>query len=256
MKAIITAALLILLIGNIEAADTESYQFLDHLKSLSGPVGPEIIGDTVIFTAPSTYRRVGISFAFEGYGRVYWLQKLLVPEDSEKLLAATKKNPVPPNRDSGILFHLQALPRDKDFKDKDLEYRMIIDGLWTVDPLNPRRRIDASGLAHSTVPLPQVLKTAAGGEPVRAEDLPGCLRFSYDGPAGELITVAGSFNGWDPFMYELREIRPGSYVLTLPLPAGTYQYLFFHRGEWLPDPGNENRVYTNTGSPVSQAVVE
>jgi hypothetical protein len=68
--------------------------------------------------------------------------------------------------------------------------------------------------------------------------------------------VAGSFNGWDPFMYELVESPAGTYSLCLPLPPGKYQYSFFHRGErWL-DPYNPSRVYSHDGIPVSEIVIQ
>jgi hypothetical protein len=56
-------------------------------------------------------------------------------------------------------------------------------------------------------------------------------------------------------MYELREISPGSYSLTLPLPPGIYQYVFFHKGERVPDPNNFNRVYTKDGKVASEAII-
>jgi 1,4-alpha-glucan branching enzyme len=76
------------------------------------------------------------------------------------------------------------------------------------------------------------------------------------GPPGEKVTVAGSFNGWDPFMYELTENPAGTYSLCIPLPPGKYQYIFFHRGErWL-DPYNPNRVYSRDGMPASEIVIQ
>jgi hypothetical protein len=57
-------------------------------------------------------------------------------------------------------------------------------------------------------------------------------------------------------MYELTENPSGVYSLNLPLPPGTYQYVFFHRGERYLDPYNFNRVYTRDGKPVSQIIIE
>jgi 1,4-alpha-glucan branching enzyme len=84
----------------------------------------------------------------------------------------------------------------------------------------------------------------------------GTLNFTYYAPSGETITVAGSFNRWDPFMYELKETSAGRYTLSLPLPSGTYQYAFFHRGERHLDPNNPLRVYTMEGKAASEAVVK
>jgi hypothetical protein len=57
-------------------------------------------------------------------------------------------------------------------------------------------------------------------------------------------------------MYELREVSPGRYTLSLPLPAGTYQYTFFYRGERRLDPTNPSRVYTREGKAANEAAVE
>jgi hypothetical protein len=245
MKTITAALLLILTIGVIGAADLESYQFIDRLLTLPGPGVPVIYEDVVIFTASSSYRRVGISFAFEDYSKIYWLQKLRTPEDPA-IVAAGGKN-ADPYKDSGLLFHVQTVPDDL----SSLDYRMIIDGLWTIDPLNPVAVTGRGGLSQSRVPLPARPKTPSTLDAPR-----GSLRFTYNAPSGETITVAGSFNGWDPFMYEMKETSPGLYTLTLPLPPGTYQYSFFYRGERIADPYNPYKVYTKNGMAVSQAIVQ
>lgn len=247
MKRTIIAALLLFIIGNIRAADTESYQFIDHLLSITQPGPPEVYEDTVIFTAPSSHRRVGIAFAHENFSRVYWLRKLMVPEDPERVLAATKKNPVDPYRDSGILFHVQTIPKDL----REMEYRMIIDGLWSPDPLNPLRKTSSAGLVHSRIPLPQISSPPPG-----PDGIPGHLNFAFTAESGEIITVAGNFNGWDPFMYEMKETSRGNYSLVLPLQAGTYQYVYIYRGERVLDPRNRRIVYTQDGYTASETIVK
>ncbi|MDR2158542.1 MAG: glycogen-binding domain-containing protein [Treponema sp.] len=248
MKTITAAVLLILNIGFLRAADTESYEFIDRLLSLTGPGAPEVYEDAVIFTASAANRRVGIAFAHEGFSRVHWFRKLLVPQDPGEGLIPKDKRVPDPYRDSGILFHVQQVPENM----QELEYRLIIDGLWTADPANPRRRIDAvSALANSVVSLPVVKKN-----PGPLSGPPGALSFAFKGPPGETVTVGGSFNGWDPYMYELKENPPGYYTLTLPLPPGRYQYVFFHRGERRLDPYNFNRVYTKEGKTASEIVIQ
>ena len=245
MKALLITALLILIIGNIGAVDIESYQFIDFLRAKSAPGRPEIFEDGVIFTAPSSYQRVGISFAHEGYSRVHWFRRLMIPRDAAELTLNGKpiKN-INPNVDSGLMFHLEIIPEDL----RNMDYRLIVDGLWTADPLNPLTVTGSSGVLESRVPLPEKPQTSPAG-------IPGTYRFSYLAQSGETITVGGSFNNWDPFMYELRETSPGFYNLTLPLPPGSHQYVFFHRGEWHPDPANAKMLYRSDGKIVSEAVV-
>jgi len=253
MKAFITAALLIFIIGNIGAVDIGSYQFIDHLRAISAPGKPEIYGDGVLFTAPSSYKRLGISFAYEGYSKVYWFKRLMLPKDQAELVVNGKiqKN-IDPNKDSGIMFHIQTIPENL----KNLDYRLIIDGLWTTDPLNPLIVTGPSGVSESRMPLP-----AASADPKEpsfrggVDKQAGTYRFIFRAAPGETVTVGGSFNNWDPFMYELRETSPGFYTLALPLPPGTFQYVFFHRGEQIPDTENAKNVYSRDGNVISQAVM-
>jgi len=240
--------LLMCIIGSIRAANTDSFQFIDHLLRLKEPERPQIVEDAVIFTAPSSYRRVGIAFAHEGFGKVYWFQRLMISNENA---GPWKKDKPPPDlhKDSGLLFFIYTIPEDLTGV---LEYRLIIDGLWVKDPLNPDSRIDpVSGIVKSVITIPYIKRPDS---PNRGPE--GNLTFTYYAPPGETITVAGSFNNWDPFMYELRETSPGFYTLSLPLPAGTYQYTFFYRGERRLDPNNPRRVYTREGKAANEATVK
>jgi hypothetical protein len=246
MKQFSMVTLLALIIGNIGALDTESYQLIDHLIGRAAPGRPEIIDGAVLFTAPSSYRNVGIAFAHEGFAKIYRFEKLMKVRDDPEA-ADAKKGDADLYRDSGILFYAYPVPRDM----RELEYRLVIDGLWTVDPLNPLRRIDErSGIYRSVVSLPP-----PAGPPASLDNPPGTLNLSYQAPSGEIVTVAGDFNGWDPFMYELRETSAGFYSLVLPLPPGTYRYLIYYRGRNFPDPNNPNKTYSRSGDVVSEAII-
>jgi hypothetical protein len=227
-------------------ADLESPEFYDLLLSLPETRGPQVFQDVVIFTSPSTHRRAGVALAAEGFATVHWMRKLLISQDP--LAPAPGKKTPDAYRDSGLLFYVYEAPEGL----TEVEYRLVLDGLWTIDPANPLSRRDrASGIANSLVIL-----SAARKEPVLHENPRGILNFSFKGPPGEMVTVAGSFNHWDPFMYELREYPEGVYTLSLPLPPGTYQYLFFHRGERYLDPYNFRRAYTREGEAASEVVIE
>ena len=246
MKRIITAVLLIVCIGTIRAANLESYDFIDLLLSLSGPVSPVIFEDSVIFTASSSNRRVGISFAYEGFSKVYWLQKLLIPKDPAEIAAEGRRGNIEPNRDSGILFHVQVIPEGI----RNLDYRMIIDGLWTTDINNPQIVVGSGGIFHSRVTIPVRFNT-----PAAVNNFSGSLRLAFSAPSGEMVFVGGSFNNWDPFMYEMKDTGTNTYTLNLALPPGTYQYVFFYRGERYLDPNNPDKVYTKDGKTASQAFI-
>ena len=240
--------LLTVIIGSIGAVDTDSLLLNDYLLRLREPGKPQIVEDAVVFTAPSSYRRVGIAFAHEGFGKVYWFRRLMIPNENAGPWIKDKP-PADLYRDSGIYFYVFTIPEELK---GDLEYRLIIDGLWVKDPLNPVFRVDpATGIARSVVAIPYIKRPDS---PNRGPE--GALTFTYYAPAGETVTVAGSFNRWDPYMYELREISPGRYSLSLPLPPGTYQYVFFYRGERRLDPNNSSRVYTREGKAANEATVK
>jgi hypothetical protein len=250
MKKSLYIVLLTVIIGNVSPLDTDSYEYIDRLGSLGVAQAPVIFEDSIIFTAPASYKKVGVAFANEGYAKIYWYKKLFVPiADTEPYDSTVKPPmPVPPtHEDSGILFYTHPIPPGVD----RLEYRLIINGLWTVDPQNTKEVFDKrSGIRRSVLDLPKrgVLPASftisSGVQPAAGKP----VNFLYKTNPGEEVFLAGSFNGWDPFMYTMTETTPGVYTFALNLPRGTYQYVFFCRGERIPDPLNTNKVYYANGN--------
>ena len=230
----------------VDIDPVKSYQLMDYLLSLSGPAAPQIIDDMAVFTASSGVRRVGIAFAGEGFSKVHWFRQLLVSRDPHEI-SPTEKHPNP-YKDSGIAFYVFQIPKGA----LEIEYRLIINGLWTTDPANPNSRRDrTSGILLSTLSVPP-----GDTLPNPLKGPPGSLSFVFNGPPGEAVTVAGNFNSWDPFMYELKEGPLGTYSINIPLPPGRYQYVFFHRGKRLADPYNPQRVFSKDGQIASEIVIE
>jgi hypothetical protein len=231
------------------AAEWETYEIIGRLLSLQEPGAPVIQDNAltsqaaVIFTVPSSMRKVGIAFAHEKFAKVYWFKHLVVPQDWTNPVLLPGQQVPDPNKDSGILFYVYEVPEDI----LELEYRLVINGLWTVDPQNPTvKRDPASGLHLSSVTIPpRPLK------PNPLKGLPDGLIFTFNAPSGENISIAGDFNGWDPFMYELKEYPAGVYSITLALPPGTHQYVFFYKGRRYTDPHNPNRIYAKDGKAAS-----
>jgi len=247
MKTISFFAILIIISSFSWAQDWETYELVNSLLSLSGPGAPVVHSDAVIFTAASSVRRVGIAFAHENFNAIYWFRTLLITQDFMNPIILPGEKEPRPQRDSGIQFFVYQFPDHL----SELEYRVIINGLWTVDPANPvTRRDPVTGLSLSVLRLPQ-----RQTRPNPLSGLPDGLRFTFSGPPGEIVTVAGTFNSWDPFMYELREGPSGVYSILIPLPPGTYQYIFFHRGERYTDPNNPNRIYARDGKAASQITI-
>ena len=247
MKTIGTFVLLVMISAFCWSADWETYELIDRLLTLPGAGAPVIFEDAVIFTAPSDVRRIGVAFAHENFSSIYWYRQLLIPQD--RLFAPIpegKKEP-DPFINAGFQFHIYEVPNHI----RELEYRLVINGLWTIDPANPKTRKDpVSGLSWSVISMPH--RTV---NPHPLNGMPNGLDFTFRGPTGETVTVAGNFNSWDPFMYELKEGPAGVYSINIPLPPGTYQYVFFHRGQRYLDPYNSRRIYSRDGSAASEIVV-
>jgi hypothetical protein len=232
--------------GLLFALDLKSGEFIDYMHNLNTPSTPHVFDDAVIFTMPSSYKRVGIAFANENFAKIHWFLKLLVPIDNTAEFDPKSKIPPEMLRDSGILFYAYtpSAPTEK------IEYRLIIDGLWSADPLNKNRRTDPStGLDLSIAPVPQIAGVS-NGENAKT------LFLTYKAGPDEIITVAGDFNGWDPFMYQMEEKSSGVYKISIPLPAGTWRYVFFHRGKRVLDPNNLDRVYSKSGMMANTIVLK
>jgi hypothetical protein len=249
MKAPSFITLLLLIIGSLGAVDLESYEFIDTLLSLTGPREPKVFEDAVIFTVGDQYKKVGIAFLHEGFAKIHPFKKLFVPvNDSAEFNEKSRQQPEP-LRDSGVLFFVYTVPPSV----KNLEYRLVFDGLWSPDPYNPNRKFNAkTGIEHSIAPLPIRPLTARNDQ----DSFEGVI-FSYLGDTGgERVTVAGDFNGWDPFMYELKETGRGLYTLAIPLPPGTWRYIYYRNGEKFVDYSNAVREYRKDGSAVNVVVVK
>ena len=248
IKIISLLAVFLFISGFSHAVDMESLeslQLIDRLLGIREPKAPEFVGDLVVFTASSSLRRVGIAFANEGFGKIHWFRQLLVSRDPMEI-SPKERNPSP-YKDSGIVFYVHQIPEGAE----EIEYRMIIDGLWTTDPVNPNIRRDSSGLSQSILSIPPRERLH---HPLKGP--PGSLDFAFQGPPGEIVTVAGDFNNWDPFMYELVEGPAGNYRINIPLPPGTYQYVFFHKGKRYLDPYNGRRIYSKDGKAASEIVIQ
>jgi len=230
-----------------EAADWETYELIERLLSLTSPGTPVIYNDFVIFTADSSLRRVGVAFAHENFANTYWFKKLVLPNDLLYAPIPSGKKFPDPYKDSGIQFYVYEIPEHL----RELKYRFVVNGLWTIDPNNSQTiRDPVSGLTMSVLRLPY-----RPSKPNPLKGLPEYVTFTFNGLPGETVTVAGSFNGWDPFMYELKEEPAGIYTFTLPLPSGTYQYVFYYRGQRVVDSYNPRRSYARDGSAASEIEV-
>ncbi len=64
------------------------------------------------------------------------------------------------------------------------------------------------------------------------------VRFAYSAPSAKSVSIAGSFNRWNPDHDRLTgPDRDGAWTIVLPLAPGRYEYRFVVNGkEWVLDP--------------------
>jgi hypothetical protein len=81
------------------------------------------------------------------------------------------------------------------------------------------------------------------------------VRFQVTADPGAEVFVAGSFNGWNPAEFRLKEesfrLKPGSnlaiYAGVVPVVRGEHEYKFVVNGHGLPDPGNKQQRTNDRG---------
>jgi hypothetical protein len=224
------------------SAEIESLTYNNLVAGISRVREPLISGKYIIFTASGSARFAGIAFEHEKFGKT-WPFRRIVKKDE---MGLPQKDASGKPLDS-ILFYIAEIPPDM----SEIRYRVVIDGLWTTDPQNPSIIYDyenGMNLSRVAVEKYEIFATSNINK--------GQVRFTYEGKTGSVIRLAGSFNGWDPFMYEMVETDYGKYELVLPLPPGKWFYAYFEGTTQLRDTTNSERVYTKDGRVASVVVVE
>lgn len=243
MKRSLAALIAVLcLVLPASGAEIEAITYNNLISTISRAREPVISGRYVIFTASGKARHAGIAFEHENYTNTRTMRRLIRKDESGN-----------PRRDENgklletVLFYIAEVPPGM----RELRYRMVIDGLWTTDPLNSSMEYDsANGMMVSSLPV-EYYETFKTNNVNR-----GQVRFVCSARPGADIRLAGSFNNWDPFMYEMTETAPGEYELTLPLPRGVWYYSYFEGTTRITDSTNPDRVYTKDGRVASVVTVE
>lgn len=236
-KISLVAAALFVVICSAFAAEPTNYQNfeLDYmLHRIEKPGAPIMTDDYIIFTADVNHRHVGIAFDFENYKVIHPFEILTHTDDDGNV---TRQH----------MFYCYK----RQHKFTNLKYRLIIDGLWTIDPYNPDKVYDETvNLYFSEVSDPGSVKIFTD---VKDSDT---VRFIYKGESGQTIHLAGTFTNWDPWIYELNETAPGLYELELPLPTGKYYYNYYIGLTPVVDNTNPNKIYAADGRAANVIVVD
>jgi hypothetical protein len=200
------------------------------IKTVQSPIVTE---DYIIFTADKNARFTGIAFDFENYTKIHTFQRLIT-RDSEF-------EPV-----DSLLFYICKIPE----KTTNISYRLIIDGIWTYDPINENKYYSYEADTYFSVVKienPKKEKTEKILAAETAHSVTGHTRFVYLGKPGEKIRLGGTFTNWDSFIYELEETSPGFYEITLALPKGSYFYAYYKGTTSFVDETNPDKAYTPDG---------
>ena len=208
----------------------ESLNLHLELAGMKAAKAPEAIEGELVLSSYGPYRSVAAAFAHEGFATLH---------------------PYERNR-QGVFVLAYPIPLKRS---EDLEYRIIVDGVWITDPANPVKRADPeTGLELSVAHVPYLSDLHLGLYRLLDED-GSTARFLFRGASGESVTVCGDFDNWDPFIHEMTETSPGLYQLDLHLTPGRHFYTFVYRGEALTDPLNPVKASNQDGKVVSVLVV-
>lgn len=213
--------------------EEESYVLQNLISSIKAVQSPIVTEDFIIFTADKNARFTGIAFDFENYSKIHTFQRL-VTKDSEF-------EPV-----DSLLFYICKIPE----KISEISYRIIVDGIWTYDPVNENKYYSYEADTYFSVVKIENLakeKTESIYPNGTVPSLTGHTRFVYNGKPGQKIRLGGTFTNWDSFIYELEETSPGFYEITLALPKGSYFYAFYKGTTSFVDETNPDKAYTPDG---------
>ena len=87
------------------------------------------------------------------------------------------------------------------------------------------------------------IEKVAGSDSIRRVIL------SLTAASGKAVSVAGSFNDWDPEATRMTDsLESGRYQCTLMLAPGSYEYKFVIDGDWMLDDTNPNFAANDFGT--------
>jgi 5'-AMP-activated protein kinase regulatory beta subunit len=79
------------------------------------------------------------------------------------------------------------------------------------------------------------------------------ITFSIEADVAKEVILMGDFNHWKPNKHKMKKDKHGSWIKTLILSPGKYEYKFLIDGEWKEDPQNP-QVCSNCFGTVNSVV--
>lgn len=231
-RTVLSVCLCILALVSLNAQEAENPRLRTYLHTLQNGDAPRVIEDHLVLTYVSRIpvRYVAAAFAHESFGELHLYRK----------------------NQNGIFVLAYPLKGQATGPHDELHYRIVVDGLWLNDPLNPDTIQDSRGVSLSRKVLPTRPRTLLD-TPIANRD--GTFSFLYSGDSGMDVRLAGDFNRWSPFSHPLREVSPGEYEIRLRLYEGVHRYRFIVDGSERFDRRNPRTGYDQYGRRISVVTV-
>jgi len=114
-----------------------------------------------------------------------------------------------------------------------------------------KRIAEKSGLEKGGAERPPAISqtdiSRTVGELATHQNLKIQVQFRVAADQARSVSVAGTFNGWNPGKTPLEKIGEG-WKATIALPRGRYEYRFVVDGKWVTDPSAAEAVPNPFGS--------
>ena len=223
----VSAILISINIMTVFSLEGNSLSIHIEISELTEAQSPMFIDNHIIFTyyeGKKYTRRVAIAFEADNYRQVYPFMK----------------------NEYNVFFFIAEIPEKTDY----LNYRLIIDGVWTHDPINDNSFLSSEQLRISSLNIPKYFHEYST-TPLIYDN--GNVRFVYKDQENKHIYLSGNFNNWDPFMLKMVEDKedPGTYTISLRMAPGKHFYTFVSDGITIQDPNNPKKAIDSRGNAVS-----
>ena len=226
-KKTVLFTLFILLSAAFLSAEPVTVQLHFAITEAVASAPPEVIDNNLVITYKGSrnYRFVGAAFKHEDFKEIH---------------------PFYVNS-NGV--YVLTYPLEEGMS--NIEYRLVVDGLWMTDPQNQNIISDGSGISLSRFMIPE-----KEGPPESPRIDSNTVTFRYIGTQNQRVYVYGDFNNWDPYMYRMsEEPGTGTYSCRLRISSGRYRYKYIVDGTSMPDPLNDEKSIDAFGKNVSVLTV-
>lgn len=128
-------------------------------------------------------------------------------------------------------------------------YRFRVDGFWLPDPTNPNSVFDSG---REELSVFELSKDFISDEKYPLWLSNNVYRFQYFNTNVKAVSIAGSFNNWNPFSHQMQYMGAGVFQKDITLDSKKiYLYSFVADGIWILDDGNKQQYRNSLGRPVN-----